>query len=101
MPSQLERESAPCVAPTWPDFITNEDGLWWVRLDLEHDAKRAILRMECGFALNTTEYYEFTRFGRRVMVRDYGNLAEDGLEIADPRIEHDDAAVYVEFGVYA
>jgi hypothetical protein len=94
---------APCVAPTWPDFITNEDGLWWVRLDLEPIAKRAILRMECGFALDTAEYYEFSRIGRCVMVRDHDLYEEGGLQVADPRAEHehDEAAVYVAYEVWA
>jgi hypothetical protein len=88
------------VAPTWPDFVTNEDGLWWVRLDVEDQAEMQIARMELG-RRRWPDDGEFERVGRRVMVRDVDNYAEDGLRIADPTLEHDDAAVYVEFWTWA
>lgn len=77
--------NAPLRTLIAPAARSRSSGLWWVRLDLEPIAKREILKMECGFALNH-DLYE-----------------DGGLQIAavDADHEHDEAAVYVEFEVWA
>lgn len=86
-------DTSAVVAPTWPGYISDECGTFWLRLDQASDAQRVAETFEAGKGAKAV------RIGREVLVRDPDLYAEDGLLVAEPGVEHDDAAVYVRFEV--
>lgn len=78
----------PCVAPTWPEVVTDDWGNYWVRPDLESRAQEFV-DMWDGESLRAV------LVGRDPMVRDPDLYADEGLLVAAPGA--DEAVVYLRF----
>lgn len=90
-------QDAQSVASGWPGFIWDEWTTIHVRRDQLHRATE--FAEYCTGPLDD-EGLKIVSYGERVMVRDpEWGYSEGMLEPAEPGVEHDDAAVYVQFEV--